>query len=105
MIMEDSARSGPGRACRYWLMAVSSVALIVVIRVHLAGHNAPEKTSRSVVTPVEEDDVSNAKIIDKEQRVDVDTFDQKDSPLWPLIEEFRSAAPQNDSAATDSKEE
>lgn len=86
-------------------MAASGVALIVVVGVHLAGRDDSEKTSQSAITPVEEDDASNAKIISKDQRIDVDTFHQKDSPLWPLIEDFRSVIPQNDSAAADSGEE
>ncbi|MFF5210404.1 hypothetical protein [Streptosporangium sp. NPDC000396] len=103
--MEDPLRSRSGRVWRYWLMAVSGIALILVVGVHLARRDDPEKMSRSVTTLVEEDDASNAKIIDKDQRIDVDTFGQKDSPLWPLIEELRSAAPQNDFTATDSRRE
>jgi hypothetical protein len=44
--------------------------------------------------------VPDAKIVDKDQRVDVETFDQKDSPLWPLVDELRSADPQNSSMTT-----
>ncbi|MGJ6962136.1 hypothetical protein ACSDR0_09515 [Streptosporangium sp. G11] len=60
-----------------------------------------EKARRSVTTPAGEDGTSNAKIIDKDQRVEVD----EESPFWPLIEELRSASPQSDPTATDSKQE
>ncbi|WP_066365557.1 hypothetical protein [Herbidospora mongoliensis] len=70
-------------------MAVSGLALVVVVGVHMA--DDPEKTSRPAVTPVDDDDVPNAKVIDKDQIIDIDTFDQKDNPLWPLIEESRNA--------------
>ncbi|MFI6457465.1 hypothetical protein ACIBF6_38655 [Streptosporangium amethystogenes] len=105
MIKKGPLRFGLGRAWRFWLTLVPGVALILTVGVQLVGHDDPKKTSRSVTTPTEEDDASNAKIIDKEQRIDIDTFDQKDSPLWPLIEELRNAARQGDSTATDSKKE
>ncbi|MCG5218071.1 hypothetical protein [Streptosporangium sp. KLBMP 9127] len=102
--MEDPMRSRSGRAWRYWLMVFSGIALILVVGVHLASRGSPEKASRSVTEPTEED-ASNAKIIDKDQRIDIDTFNQKDSPLWPVIEKFRSAVPQDDSMPTNSKGE
>ncbi|GAA3245794.1 hypothetical protein [Nonomuraea helvata] len=99
MIMEDPMRSRSGRAWRYWLMALSGIALILIVGVHLASRDSPEKASRSVTEPTEEGDASNARIIDKDQHIDIDTFNQKDSPLWPVIEEFRSAVLQDDSVA------
>ncbi|GGQ35345.1 hypothetical protein GCM10010140_76700 [Streptosporangium pseudovulgare] len=86
-------------------MAVLGITLVLVVGVRLAPRDAPEKTSRSVPTPIEEDGASNARIIDKDQRVDVDTFGRQDSPLWPLVEELRSAAPQDDSTPTGSGRE
>ncbi len=59
----------------------------------MASRDDPEKTSRSTITPAEEDGAPDAKIIDKDQLVDVDTFDQQDSPLWPLIRKLRSTSP------------
>ncbi|MEU6744188.1 hypothetical protein [Streptosporangium sandarakinum] len=100
--MEGSPRSRTGPAWRHRLMVVLGIALVLVVGVHLALRDAPEKTSRSVPTLVEEDGASNAKIIDKDQRVDVGTFDRRDSPLWPLVEELRGAAPQDDPTATGS---
>ncbi|MEV4181306.1 hypothetical protein AB0J28_07645 [Streptosporangium canum] len=105
MIMEDPPRSRSGWAWRYWLMVLSGIALVLVAGVYLASRDSPEKASRSVTEPTEEDDASNARIIDKDQRIDIDTFDQKDSPLWPVIEKFRSAVPQDDSMPTNSKGE
>ncbi|MGJ6965203.1 hypothetical protein ACSDR0_25160 [Streptosporangium sp. G11] len=91
------------------LVAVSwpfpGVALILMAGVHLVNRDDPEKANRPVTTPAEEDDTSNAKIIDKDQRIDIDTFDQKDSPLWPLVEQYRRAVSQNGSTATDSNKE
>ncbi|MET9063856.1 hypothetical protein [Streptosporangium sandarakinum] len=101
--MAGSPRSRTGLAWRHRLMTVSGIALVLVVGVHLAPRDAPERTSRSVPTLIEEDGASNAKIIDKDQRIDVDTFDQQDSPLWPLIEKLRSAAPQDDSTPTGSR--
>ncbi|MEU0522014.1 hypothetical protein [Streptosporangium sp. NPDC006007] len=100
MIKEDPRRSRPDRVWRHWLMLVPGVALILIVGVQLAGRDDPEKTSRSVTTPAEEEDTSNARIIEKDQRIDIDTFDEKDSPLWPLIEELRDAARRNDSTAS-----
>ncbi|MFI6800462.1 hypothetical protein [Streptosporangium canum] len=105
MIMEDPPRSRSGWAWRYWLMVLSGIALVLVVGVHLVSRDSPEKVSRSVTESTEEDDASNARIIDKDQRIDIDTFDQKDSPLWPVIEEFRSAVPQDDSMPMNSKGE
>ncbi|WP_440101103.1 hypothetical protein [Streptosporangium sp. H16] len=45
--------------------------------------------------------MSNAKIIDKDQRIEVD----ENSPFWPLIEELQTASPHSDSTATDSEKE
>ncbi|MER6174416.1 hypothetical protein [Streptosporangium sp. NPDC001681] len=101
MIKKDPLRFGPGRAWCYWLMFVLSVALVLTVGVHMANRDDLEKARRSVTTPAGEDDTSNAKIIDKDQRIEID----EDSPFWPLIEELRSASPQSDSTATDSKKE
>ncbi|GAA4205319.1 hypothetical protein GCM10022252_65710 [Streptosporangium oxazolinicum] len=90
-----------GRAWRYWLIFVLSVALVLTVGVHMANRDDPEKARRSVPTPAREDDAPNAKIIDKDQRIEVD----ENSPFWPLIEELRSASPHSDSTATDSKKE
>ncbi|MGW4424858.1 hypothetical protein [Streptosporangium sp. NPDC004631] len=103
MIEEDPRRSRRGRVWRHWLMLVPGVALVLIVGVQLAGRDDPEKASRSVTAPAEEEGASNARIIDKDQRIDIDTFDQKDSPLWPLIEELRSAARRNDSTARGSE--
>ncbi|WP_147267853.1 hypothetical protein [Spongiactinospora rosea] len=84
-----------------WLMSLAGVALILVAGVFLTDRDDPERAGRSVSTPTKSDAAPNFKIIDKEQRIDVDTFDQKDSPLWPLFEELRSAVPRNSSTATD----
>ncbi|WP_326825849.1 hypothetical protein [Streptosporangium sp. NBC_01756] len=101
MIKKDPLRFGPGRAWCYWLMFVLSVALVLTAGVHLANRDDLEKTGRSVTTPAGKDDTSNATIIDKDQRIEVD----ENSPFWPFIEELRSASPRSDSPATDSKEE
>jgi hypothetical protein len=70
---------------------VAGVALALVIGLYLANRGDPEQTNRPVTVPAEQEGPSNMKIIDREQVIDIDTFDQKDSPLWPLIEEFRKA--------------
>ena len=82
------------------LMFLASVALIFMVGVHPSNRDDTERTGRAVPTLTEEGDAPNAKIIDKDQRVDIETFDQKDSPLWPLVEELRSALPKKSSTTT-----
>ncbi|MEV4179769.1 hypothetical protein [Nonomuraea sp. NPDC049709] len=100
MIKRRPLRFKPGWA---WLMSLASVALVLVVGVYFSNRDDPGRASRSVPKPTKNDDASNAKIIDKDQRIeiDLDTFDQSGSPLWPLIEELRSAVPQNNSTATE----
>lgn len=95
MIKKGPLRLRPVLPWRYWLMFVLGVGLIFIVGVHVANGDDLEEAGRSVTTPTGEDDASNMKIIDKEQFIDGDTFDQKDSPVWPLIVELRRAA-QND---------
>ncbi|MEV0165859.1 hypothetical protein [Nonomuraea fuscirosea] len=77
---------------RAWLMVLMSVALVLVVGVRVVDRGEPESARRSVPAPAVSVSAPNAKIIDKDQRIDLDTFDQEDSPLWPFVEELQRAA-------------
>ncbi|MEV4076101.1 hypothetical protein ACGFJC_45580 [Nonomuraea fuscirosea] len=77
---------------RAWLMVLMSVALVLVVGARVVDRDEPEPVRRSVPEPVVSGSAPNAKIIDKDQRIDLDTFDQKDSPQWPFVEKLRRAA-------------
>ncbi|WP_248964534.1 hypothetical protein [Sphaerisporangium perillae] len=102
MIKEDSLRFRSRRIRRYQLMLVPCAALVLIGGAYLTNHGGSEKAGRPVTTLTGEDSGSNAKIIDKEQIIDLDTFSEKDDPMWPLIEELRKTAPQIDSTAPSS---
>ncbi|MEV5895644.1 hypothetical protein [Nonomuraea fuscirosea] len=69
-----------------------SVALVIVVGVRVVDRDEPEQAGRSVPAPAVSVRAPNARIIDKDQRIDLDTFDQQDSPVWPWVEELRRAA-------------
>ncbi len=87
--MENSSRARIGRG----LTAVLVFASVAAAGILVAGRGDPEKTTRSTIQPTEE--ASDARIVDKDQVVDIDSFDEEENPLWPLTEKPRSAAPQN----------
>ncbi|MFC3984031.1 MULTISPECIES: hypothetical protein [Streptosporangium] len=85
------------RTWRYRQMFVLGAALLLTTGDHMTDRDDPGKARQSVVTPAGKDDTSNAKVIDKDQLVEID----ENSPLWPLFE----GLPYGDSTATDSKKE
>ncbi|SNT64473.1 hypothetical protein SAMN05216276_11203 [Streptosporangium subroseum] len=101
MVREVSLRSSSKRVWRRWSVLVPGVALTLVAGFYLANRGDPGQVNRSITTPVEQEGTSNMKIIEKNQVIDVTTFDQKDSPLWPLIVELRKAELKRDRMVTD----
>lgn len=93
----------PPRFGRGWvrLMSLAGVALVLLVGVHLPNIDEPERAGRSIPSPAGPGDTSNFKIINKEQHIDIADFDQKDSPLWPLVEELRRAGLQSGSATVE----
>lgn len=101
MIREVSLRPSSKRVWRRWPVLVSGAALTLMVGFYLANRGDPEQMNRLITTPVEQDGTSNMKIIEKNQIIDVADFDQKDSPLWPLILEYRKAELKRDRMVTD----
>jgi hypothetical protein len=101
MVREIPLQSSSKRVWRRWSVLVPGVALTLVVGFYLANHIDPGQVNRSITTPVEQGDTSNMKIIEKNQIIDVTNFDQKDSPLWPLILEFRKEGLERDRMVTD----
>ncbi|AWS47819.1 hypothetical protein [Streptosporangium sp. 'caverna'] len=101
MIREVPLQPSSKRVWRRWPVLVSGVALMLMVGFYLANRSDPGQVNRPVTTPVEQDGTSNMKIIEKNQVIDVTTFDQKDSPLWPLVLEFRKAELKRDRMVTD----
>ncbi|GIH73019.1 hypothetical protein [Sphaerimonospora thailandensis] len=94
MIKGNPQRFRTGRAWRYWPVAVSGIALTLVAGAHPVDGDDLEK-DRSVIEPTGGGGASNMTVIEKDQVIDADTFDQTDSPAWPLVERLRSTPPQN----------
>ncbi|MFC0865346.1 hypothetical protein ACFHYQ_23930 [Sphaerimonospora cavernae] len=94
MIKGNPPRFRTGRAWRYWPVAVSGIALVLAAGAHLVDRDDLEK-NRSVIAPTGGGEASSMTVIDKDQVIYAETFDQTDSPAWPLVEKLRSATPQN----------